>query len=167
MSWSSLSKYRSELMGFACLWVMLHHNSFHWPESMELLRRFANYGNLGVDIFLLLSGVGLYYAWQKKPKLGDFYARRFVRLIVPYVLFAVPYWVWRDLHLGQGDFFLDVTQLSLPLKGVITTWYVPAIALFYLCYPLRPDPLFRGPVDPVRGPVRHRDARLSGSLLSG
>ena len=144
MSWSSLSKYRSELMGFACLWVMLHHNYIHWPDSMELLRRFANYGNLGVDLFLLLSGVGLYYAWQKKPKLGDFYARRFVRLIVPYVLFAVPYWVWRDLHLGQGSFFLDVTQLSLPLKGVITTWYVPAIALFYLCYPLIARILFSG-----------------------
>ena len=29
MSWKSLSKFRSELMGFACLWVMLHHNSLH------------------------------------------------------------------------------------------------------------------------------------------
>ena len=144
MSWKSLSKFRSELMGLACLWVMLHHNSFTWPESLDTLRRFALYGNLGVDIFLLLSGVGLYYAWSKKPKLGDFYARRFVRLLVPYVLFAVPYWAWKDLYLGQGSFLMDVTQLSLPLKGIITTWYVPAIAVMYLLYPLIAKLLFSG-----------------------
>ena len=144
MSWKSVSKFRSELMGLACLWVMLHHNAFSWPESLDLLRRFSLYGNLGVDIFLLLSGVGLYYAWSKKPALGDFYARRFVRLLVPYVLFAVPYWVWRDLYLHQGSFWLDVTQLSLPLKGVITTWYIPAIAVLYLLYPLIAKFLFSG-----------------------
>ena len=144
MSWKSLSKFRSEIMGLACLWVMLHHNYFVWPESLDGLRRFSYYGNLGVDIFLLLSGVGLYYAWSKKPALGDFYARRFVRLLVPYVLFAVPYWVWRDLWLGEGSFLLDVTQLSLPLKGVITTWYIPAMAVFYLLYPLIASFLFSG-----------------------
>ena len=136
MSWKTLSKFRSELMGLACLWVMLHHNAFDWPNALEPLKRFALYGNLGVDIFLLLSGVGLYYAWMKKPKHSDFYTRRFVRLLVPYLLFAVPYWVWRDLFLHQGSFLLDVTQLSLPLRGVITTWYIPAMAAMYLCYPL-------------------------------
>lgn len=144
MGWKSVSKFRSELMGLACLWVMLHHNSFTWPESLDGLRRFSLYGNLGVDIFLLLSGVGLYYAWAKKPPLATFYARRFVRLMVPYVLFALPYWVWRDLYLNQGSFLLDVTQLSLPVKGVITTWYIPAIAVMYLCYPLIAGFLFSG-----------------------
>ena len=144
MSWKSLSKFRSELMGFACLWIMFHHNAFDWPHALEFLKRFGYFGNLGVDIFLLLSGVGLYYAWSKKPKLSDFYARRFVRLLVPYVLIALPYWVWRDLFLHQGSFLLDVTQLSLPLKGVITTWYVPAMAAMYLCYPLIARFLFSG-----------------------
>lgn len=144
MSWKSLSKFRSELMGFACLWIMFHHNAFDWPNALEFLKRFGYFGNLGVDIFLLLSGVGLYYAWSKKPPLRDFYARRFVRILVPYALFALPYWVWRDLWLHQGSFLLDVTQLSLPLKGVITTWYVPAIAVFYLLYPLIARFLFSG-----------------------
>lgn len=144
MSWKALSKYRSELMGIACLWVMLHHNYFDWPASQDALRRFANFGNLGVDLFLLLSGVGLYFAWQKKPKLGTFYARRLVRVLVPYVLIAVPYWAWRDLWLHQGDFWLDVTQLSLPMQGIITTWYIPAIVCFYLLYPLIAKFLFSG-----------------------
>ena len=68
MSWKSLSKFRSELMGLACLWVMLHHNYFDWPNALEFLERFALYGNLGVDIFLLLSGVGLYFAWSNSRR---------------------------------------------------------------------------------------------------
>ena len=144
MSWKSLSKFRSELMGLACLWIMFHHNIFDWPNALEFLKRFARYGNLGVDIFLLLSGVGLHYAWSKKPPLGDFYARRFVRLLVPYVLIAVPYWIWRDLWLGKGNFWLDVTQLCLPLKGTISTWYIPAMAVMYLLYPLIVKFLFSG-----------------------
>ena len=144
MNWKSLSKFRSEIMGIACLWVILHHNAFDWPNALAPLKRFALYGNLGVDMFLLLSGVGLYFAWQKKPALGDFYARRFLRLLVPYVLIAVPYWAWRDLYLGKGDFLMDVFQISLPLKGIISTWYIPAIAVMYLFYPLIARFLFSG-----------------------
>lgn len=136
MSWKSVSKFRSELMGLACLWVMLFHNFFDWPNLLYPLQRFAFYGNLGVDIFLLLSGVGLYYAWSKKPTLGDFYARRFVRVLIPYVLLAVPYWVFWDLYLGKGDFLMDLFQLSLPLNRVVTTWYISAICVMYLFYPL-------------------------------
>ncbi len=136
MSWKDLSKYRSELMGLACLWVMLHHNRFNWPDMLAPLERFAKFGSLGVDMFLLLSGVGLSCAWERKPRLGAFYARRFVRLLVPYALIAVPYWLWRDLWLGEGNLLLDLTQLSLPLQGVLSTWYVPAMAVMYLCFPL-------------------------------
>ena len=113
MSWKSLSKFRTELMGLACLWVMLHHTAFDWPLVLEPLERFSKYGNLGVDIFLLLSGVGLYYAWSGQPKLSDFYVRRFVRLLVPYLLFALPYWVWWDLYLHQGSFLLDLTHVLI------------------------------------------------------
>lgn len=123
-------------MGIACLWVMLHHNYFDWPTFAYPLKRLGNFGNVGVDIFLLVSGIGLFYAWQKKPPLKTFYIRRIVRVLIPYLLIAVPFWIWRDLYLNQGSFILDVTQLSLPLKGVIKTWYIPAILVFYLCYPL-------------------------------
>lgn len=136
LNWGHVSKYRSEIMGFACLWVMLHHNVFDWPAFTYPLKRIAEFGNAGVDVFLFLSGVGLYYAWQKGPSLKHFYARRLVRILIPYLVIAGPYWIWRDLYLHQGSFFQDVTQLSLPLRHEIATWYIPAILLCYLCYPL-------------------------------
>lgn len=160
MNWNYLSKYRGELMGVACLWVILHHNAFDWPTLLDPLRRIANFGNLGVDMFLLVSGIGLYYAWQKKPKLGDFYARRLLRVLVPYMVIAIPYWAWRDLYLGNGNFLLDVTQLSLPLEGVITTWYITAIVCFYLLYPLIAKYLFSGD-------CKTRAVWLCGALMLG
>ncbi len=96
----------------------------------------GTYGNSGVDIFLFLSGVGLYFAYQKKPRLNEFYKRRFVRLLLPYILLVIPYWIWLDFFIKRGNFFLDVTMLSFPLKGDVTTWYVAAMIVFYLCYPL-------------------------------
>ena len=43
MNWGHLSKYRSELMGVAILWVMAFHNICKWPVSLgwlKLLERF-------------------------------------------------------------------------------------------------------------------------------
>lgn len=147
-----ISTHRQEIMGIACLWVLFHHNTFDWPQALWLVRKVATYGNAGVDIFLFLSGISLYFAYQKKPKLQTFYKRRIVRLLIPFGLLAVPYWIWRDLFLHMGDFLLDVTMLSFPLKGVITTWYVGAILVFYLAFPLiyrlyyETDQLFGVPV---------------------
>lgn len=139
--WGLVSKYRTEIMGFACIWIMLSHNFCIWPESMGWywVKRIFQFGNLGVELFLIVSGIGLYFAWQNRKSLGQFYQRRYVRLLIPYFLIAVPYWIWLDLHVGGLDwscFLLDFTQLSLPFRGVITTWYIPASAVFYLLFPL-------------------------------
>ena len=136
LHWGMISTYRQEIMGIACLWVVFHHNIFDWPSFLEPIRKLATYGNAGVDIFLFLSGISLYFAYSKKPQLGSFYKRRAIRLLIPYILLAVPYWIWKDIGLQKGPFLLDVTMLSFPLDGIITTWYVGAILLFYLAYPL-------------------------------
>ena len=136
LNWGLISSYRQEIMGVACLWVILHHNSFQWPEVLKPLKLLFAYGNCGVDIFLFLSGVSLYFAFQRKQKLSVFYFRRFFRLVIPYLLIATPYWVWRDIYLQKGDFLRDITMASFPLDGNIATWYIGAIAVFYLAYPL-------------------------------
>ena len=135
MRWKQFSLYRSELMGIACLWVIYHHNCFEWPSKLYLLKRLADFGNIGVDVFLLLSGIGLYFAWRKRPKLGAFYLRRIVRVLIPYFLLATPYWVWLELYTDNGMFLRNFSMLSLPLNGVTSTWYIGAILVFYVCAP--------------------------------
>lgn len=134
--WGSLSTYRSQIYGFACLWVMCFHNFCDWPTILTPLKKAVSYGNTGVDMFLFLSGISLYFAFRKSSSLRTFYSRRMVRLLIPFLLLAVPYWIWRDIYLQKGVFLLDVTMASFVTQGTTTTWYVGAILVFYLTYPL-------------------------------
>ena len=74
--WGLVSQYRQEIMGFACLWVIASHNIFDWPGGSDIIytvRRLFDYGNAGVELFLLVSGIGLCYAYPKRKSLMDFY----------------------------------------------------------------------------------------------
>ena len=63
MNWNDLSRYRAPLMGFAMIIVML----FHVPLSRsDLFYGLMRCGNNGVDMFLFLSGIGLWFSWTKK-----------------------------------------------------------------------------------------------------
>lgn len=97
LHWGLVSKYRSQLFGFAILWIMCMHSREFTPLLDDaILSQYILYdgiilvGGVGVDIFLFLSGVGLYYAQEKGPTLGQFYARRFQRLLIPYLSSAPP-----------------------------------------------------------------------------
>ena len=59
-----LSRCRSELMGFAILWVMLFH-AYGLKFQFEPLNRFRSIGHFGVDIFILLSAMGIYVSLSK------------------------------------------------------------------------------------------------------
>lgn len=64
MSYAGLSKYRSELMGVAMLWVMLFH-AYGLKLGVPLLDQIKALGFGGVDVFLLLSGMGQYVSLSK------------------------------------------------------------------------------------------------------
>ena len=51
---ANISRYRGELMGAAMLFVILFHVSLPREDAFFGLRRM---GNIGVDIFLFLSGM--------------------------------------------------------------------------------------------------------------
>ena len=78
LHWGLVSKYRSQLFGFAILWIMCMHSREFTPLLDDaILSQYILYdgiilvGGVGVDIFLFLSGVGLYYAQEKGPTLGS------------------------------------------------------------------------------------------------
>ena len=57
---ANISRYRGELMGMAMLFVVLFHVGLPREDAFYGLRRI---GNIGVDMFLFLSGVGLWFSW--------------------------------------------------------------------------------------------------------
>ena len=65
--YQNLSRYRSELMGLAMLWVMLFH-AYEFHFYVPLLDALKGIGFAGVDVFILLSAMGLYVSLSKASK---------------------------------------------------------------------------------------------------
>ena len=136
----NVSKYRPQIMGFAAIWIFIFHvrNDVTVFNSVPVLRDidvfFVNIGFNGVDIFLLLSGWGLYHAINKHNLLL-FFKRRYRRLILPFVVACVATAILN--HWSIVRFIKAVTCWTFLAKDVHEPkWFVPAIAIIYLFFPL-------------------------------
>lgn len=131
-----ISGQRSGVFGLAILWIMLFHSSlsFDWPP-LHLIKAT---GYAGVDVFLFLSGIGLFYSMEKDPTPLTFYKKRGIRVLLPYLIVALLY---EGLRWGLGritgpEFLENVTLVSYWRRGDAAYWFIAAILVFYLVYPL-------------------------------
>lgn len=138
MKYAVLSKYRSELMGLAMLWVMLFHA---WDLDLLLppLNWLRASGFGGVDIFILLSAMGLSMSLNRKEqKFGPFMARRAARLLPSYFAVMLTYTVFSILrHTAPvSALFWNSTLLAywVQSEGAFN-WYISGIMLFYAVTP--------------------------------
>lgn len=134
-----LSKYRTELMGVATIMILLCHASATWTTMPYLLKRLLGIGNLGVDLFLLVSGVGIAFSLSRISSLREikyWYKKRFLRIIVPYTMIMIPTLLylkirsnhsWMDLllHYSTIDFWTNH-------RGA---WYIAMILPLYVVSP--------------------------------
>lgn len=136
-----LSKYRGAIMGFAAVWILVFHE---WqmltknPDGGFYLFNFLEsfiktIGFCGVDIFLMLSGVGLTFA-IRKGGLGAFYYRRLKRVFLPFLTIAI---IRNALeHWGWKYFIGNITGYRFYTESMYTfLWFVPAIITLYLVFP--------------------------------
>ena len=81
---SYLSKYRTELMGVSTLLILLCH-SIAYIKMPVVLHYAISFSNIGVDFFLFLSGMGLWYSLSSSTTgMAKWYAGRYTKLLVPY-----------------------------------------------------------------------------------
>lgn len=143
ISFNCISKHRAILMGLAIISILFFHftedcvnNSYNLYPFITLYKN--NVGSCGVDIFLFLSGLGLYYSFKKNPELNTFYKKRFLRILLPYFLVATPAWFVKDIllfDLGVKQFLKDVFFLSFFESGAIWFWYILMMGICYLIFP--------------------------------
>ena len=143
---SSINKYRRFLFGIATIWIAWFHSymlDFSKVEALsflnfgflfEILKRL---GNIGVDIFLLLSGIGLYFSFSKNPNLIQFYKKRIIR-ILPCSVILVLIVTYLSHVETLRLFIIRVTFLNFLFfrDDDQTFWYIPAILLLYLLFPV-------------------------------
>jgi len=139
----NLSKYRNVLMGLQIIMIIF----FHFTEDC------ANYNvkfygiisgfyqlikSSGVDMFLLLSGLGLYFSWKRNQNYKDFYRKRFSRILIPYFFVGSVAWIIWDLLLQKKGIMRcvkDLTFVSFFTEGQAWMWYIFMILVCYLIFP--------------------------------
>ena len=134
----NISRFRAEQMGAAMLFVILFHVALDRGDPFYGLRRC---GNVGVDIFLFLSGVGLWFSWVKTPDVRRFYCRRLLRIVPTWLVVATAFYL--PDYLGARRFSRSIVDLigditinwDFWLHDELTFWYVPAIMALYLVAP--------------------------------
>ena len=138
----SLLTKRSEIYGVLALWVMWFHiaNRVSVPGAPGIITPLINMGNVAVDVFLLISGYCVHESWKKDHSIKSFYLKRFLRILIPYLIFATPLYLWKNVIEG-GNFNLnaiigDISTLNFWRYGMQTTWYVCAILLYYILVPI-------------------------------
>lgn len=141
--YSLISKYRAVLMGFAIILIMFCHMDVaqeHNGIATTSLARTLHLFTVGVDIFLFLSGVGLYYSYTKKNQsYGDFEKKRLARILPYYfVIGGVTYLLYDIIinHLTLGKWLSDLLFVPWFKEGKTRYWYILAIIVFYLLFPL-------------------------------
>lgn len=141
LSWKILSSYRRQIMGIAIIWIML----FHWSElfhSIPLVSFITKRGMTGVEMFLLVSGIGLFFSMTKNENIKEFYSKRALRVLVPYLIISLPYWIWQDIWVKRDivKFFLDYSLIAFWKSGDRKVWYIALILILYAVYPF----IFKG-----------------------
>lgn len=136
-----ISRYRSEIFGVTIIWIMLLHGVIMdkvivW-EPVEWLYVILKHGNVGVDIFLFLSGVGLYFSFVKDNNIENYMRKRFARVLLPYVIIGGTYFVYADIIVKKMPlaFLKDFSLMSFLFKGNKLIWYVFVILFCYIIFP--------------------------------
>ena len=148
---SAISRYRGELMGLAMIFVMLFHV---WMPKSNAMYGLVRCGNVGVDMFLFLSGIGLWYAWGKRPSLKTFYLRRYIRVYPAWLLMAALYYIPAYIDNPGGGYSPNVAHLVANILvnwsfwriDDLTFWFIPAIMMMYTFAPAYMALIERHPV---------------------
>lgn len=141
MKYSLLSKYRKEIFGISIIWIIFFHISLLKFSNVRPLlftgSEIMHIGFAGVEIFLLLSGFGLYFSLTHEYSIMHFYANRIKRIFVSYFLIGAPFFVYKDLILSSNLslFIKDSTLITFWSEGYRAYWFIALIIPLYLLYP--------------------------------
>lgn len=138
-----LSLYRDEIYGLSIFWIMLFHGHlievlyFKNIPALGFLDGIISHGNIGVEVFLFLSGICLYFSYHKNGEPVQFMRKRIARVFPPLLLIYGPFTVF--LHsMGKMSILTAIFQLTT-LRFWFTpanaNWFISLILACYLFYP--------------------------------
>lgn len=134
-----ISKYRTQLMGLATLLIIFGHSAGNGVVMPGWLESLCGLASVGVDIFLLVSGFGLWYSLNKTQSgesIKYWYIRRYKRILIPYLLIIGFQNILAIQH-GTSvlDALLEVSTISYWLnhRGA---WFIAMLIPLYALTPI-------------------------------
>ncbi len=132
---NNISKYKVELMGVSAILIFAGHcanvnilsGGGYIKKIFKVLPVLG--GSISVDIFCLLSGMGVVYSLKKNTNM-EYVIKRLTRVYMPYFLIALI----GNLLINYENFSIYVLKLSTIyfwIFGNDGTWFVPFILLMY------------------------------------
>ena len=139
-----VSTYRGVIYGFSIIYIVLFHGiaidkgdySFGF-SALDWFQDFISMGNIGVDIFLLLSGICLYFSFQKNDDSYAFIKKRLARVVPSaYIVYSL-YWAVKYHFLSFNPMALlgRLTLMEFWIQGDTTIWFLSLILVLYFLYP--------------------------------
>ena len=135
-----INKYRGQIMGFSALWIVVYHTWYRMfaPETSPKLLYYmelavTKLGYFGVDIFFLLSGIGLSYSIVKHST-KQFLLRRFRRLAYPVLIAAAGQAIMEGWSFSE--YLFRASGIGLFIGKNYFLWFISAITATYLLFPL-------------------------------
>lgn len=127
-----ISVYRSELMGWSILWIMMLHFTFTQIKPLGFI---AQYGFAGVDIFMLGSGLGLYYSLHSNHNILHFCKKRLLRIFPTYYILGIIASILL-FHDNIFEYFYRYSTIGFWTGNIYWGWYIPSLIILYVFAPL-------------------------------
>lgn len=140
-NWNLVSRFRPEIMGVAIIFVLIVHAQPFFGGIM--LNHITPLFTCGVDIFLFVSGIGLYFSMKKNGDVLLFYKRRFLRIVPEFLIVSAIGYAIIDI-LSKNEIVLP--EFLIKVSGIraafifqsgenVMLWYVVFIIIMYAFYP--------------------------------
>lgn len=140
----ALKKNRSLIMGLAILWVAFYH--IPWIDRNPILDFIHDTGYMGVDVFLLISGIGLCHSVKSRGRKG--YLLQRAKRIFPGLMPVVLLWSLAMTVMGAmscRELVGSVTLLGWWLgQTKQLNWYFSAVWMYFLLGVVLYTPVVKG-----------------------
>lgn len=121
-----LSKIHTDVMkGIAILIIVIAH-----VGNFSGVRYFTPLGGIGVALFLICSGYGLYKSYEENG-LEGFFQKRLSRVLLPYWIAVVIFYMIHPSELNVVDFVSNVLLISIPVSY---WWFIQYILILYIAF---------------------------------
>ena len=141
--------HKTTFMGIAICLIFLFHTEL---DSSCLWITFPKeLCDIGVDLFMFLSGFSLAFSFSKCPQIKVFYMKRMMRILPAYLAVFIPFYFYKDIiahHDTWMVFLYHLSFLNYFIEGDLIIWFIPVVICYYFLLPfyvkgVREYPLLR------------------------